>query len=136
MNSKQRLAFLRALATSGNVTRAAREAGVSRSRAYTERRRNARFARLWGDAVSKALDRLEDEMMSRAIEGVDKPMFYAGKPCGVVTSYSDSLGMFLLKARRPERYGDKVSTDNADSGNYAHLDPRAELMRRLEALEA
>ena len=54
-------------------------------------------------------DALEDEAVRRAVDGVDEQVFYQGKACGVVRKYSDTLLIFLLKGRRPERYRDRSS---------------------------
>ena len=51
----------------------------------------------------------EDEAVRRAHDGVDEPVFYQGKACGVVRKYSDTLLIFLLKGRRPEKYRDRPS---------------------------
>ena len=50
--------FLRALARSGNVRVAAREAGVDRSSAYTRRKSDPVFAARWGRAVQREEPRI------------------------------------------------------------------------------
>ena len=52
--------------------------------------------------------------MRRALEGGEEPVFYQGKIVGSVRKYSDTLLMFMLKARRPERYRDRVGVDVAE----------------------
>ncbi len=54
--------------------------------------------------------------MRRAVEGVIKPVFHQGKRVGTLRVYSDSLLMFLLRARRPEKFADRAGTtsDSAD----------------------
>ena len=37
---------------------------------------------------------------------MDEPRFYEGEVCGYVRKYSDTLLIFLLKARRPAKYQD------------------------------
>jgi hypothetical protein len=54
----QDLAYLRALAETGNATLAAERAGVSRTWAYKRRERDARFDRLCREAASQAKARL------------------------------------------------------------------------------
>ena len=95
-------AFLTALESSGNVTVAARLAGVSRTAAYKARRGEAEFAASWDEALEVALDGMEAEARRRAVEGWEEPVFYQGKVCGHIRKYSDALIMFLLKAYRPE----------------------------------
>lgn len=103
--AKTRDRFLEALAELGQVRAAARVAGVSPQSAYRLRRRSPEFAVAWQEAMDQALDALEETLLDRAINGVEKPVFYGGKSCGSVRQYSDALAMFLLRARRPETYG-------------------------------
>jgi hypothetical protein len=94
--------FLDALSSSGNVTAAARRAGVDRGTAYRSRAAAAEFRAAWDEALEVALDALEAEARRRALEGWEEPVFYQGKVCGHIRKYSDALIMFLLKAYRPE----------------------------------
>jgi hypothetical protein len=58
ISTAQDLAYLRALAETGNATLAAERAGVSRTWAYKRRERDARFDRLCREAASQAKARL------------------------------------------------------------------------------
>ena len=49
--------------------------------------------------------------MRRAREGVEEPVFQGGLCCGHVRRYSDLLLIFLLKSRRPHRYGGAIFRD-------------------------
>lgn len=98
-------AFLAHLRETGNVSAAARAAGTCRSRCYEWRRRDRVFAAAWADALEEAADRLEMEAFRRAVKGVGEDRFFQGSVVGEVTHYSDSLLMFLLRARRPSRFG-------------------------------
>ncbi len=126
--------FLAQLRETGNVSAAARAAGTCRSRCYEWRRRDRAFAADWADALEEAADRLEMEAFRRAVKGVDEDRFFQGSVVGEVTRYSDSLLMFLLRARRPERFGPRQMPENADTG--VENDDRyvAELSRRMEAV--
>lgn len=101
--------FLDVLRTTGNVSVAARAAGVSRHTVYEHRHRDDDFRRDWDSALEEALDDLEATLLRRALEGTEKPVFYAGKTCGKIKSYNDNLGMFFLKNRRREVFGDSKS---------------------------
>jgi len=109
------------LAEGGNVTLAARAAGIERSTAYDRRNSNEAFAALWDDAMDQAGDLLEAEARRRAYEGWDEPVFgrLAGKDAGegeigVVRKYSDTLMHVLLKGAKPEKYRER--TDVRHSG--------------------
>ena len=62
------------------------------------------FAQRWNDAVEEGIDRLEQEAIRRARDGVKRPVFYMGQVVGYIQEYSDSLLKFLLEAKRPTVY--------------------------------
>lgn len=109
---KKRQLFLVELEqTGGNVTSAAKRASISRRAAYEWRDADAEFAKEWDEAIEAGTDGLEQEARRRAYEGVDEPVFYQGEECGTVRKYSDTLLIFLLKGRRPEKYRERVQVD-------------------------
>jgi hypothetical protein len=114
-------AFLRALVeTGGNVTRACELVGIDRSTPYSRQwKEDAEFQAVLESARYMAAEALESEAIRRAFEGVDKPTgWYKGKPSGVVTDYSDTLLIFLLKGAKPEKYADRMEL----RGNLANMD--------------
>ena len=104
---RQRELFLATLAEGLSVSGAARAAGADRRALRRLREMDEDFAQAWDDAVDAGVDALEDAVLRRAKDGVERPVFYQGVQVGVQRSYSDSLAVLLLKARRPERYGDR-----------------------------
>lgn len=100
IRGKWRSTFLKHLAENGVVGYAVKAAGVSRWAAYERRQRDAEFAKQWEQALESATDRLEQEAVRRAVDGVDEPVFYLGEECGKIRKYSDTLLIFLLKANR------------------------------------
>lgn len=98
--------FLLSLSECGNVTQAAKDAGISRMTAYRHRERDAEFAEAWDDAVEEGTDALEAEARRRAMQGVEEPVYYKGYVVGHVQKFSDTLLIFLLKAYRPETFRD------------------------------
>jgi hypothetical protein len=81
--------FLAALRRSGNVVQACRVADIDRTITYDLRARDAEFAAAWEKAKEDAVDWLEEVAYHRAEGG------------------SDLLIIFLLKAARPDKYGDR-----------------------------
>lgn len=106
--------FLSTFEYTGMVSEACRMIGIARSTAYLERQRNEEFAVAWADVEERATERLESEAFRRAHDGVSKMVVSAGQVLGQEQVYSDGLLQFLLKAKRPERYRDRV--DVAHSG--------------------
>lgn len=102
--------FLKALAQYGNVSYAAKYAGVSRGHAYETRNADPGFAVQWSDALDQSADVLEKEAWRRAVQGTKrkKGIYYEGEQIAteVITEYSDTLLIFLLKGARPQKFRD------------------------------
>ena len=114
-NPKKR-AFLAAVARTGNVTISAEIANIARSAHYQWLEADPVYAAAYEDAMEQAAQRLEAEATRRAVEGVEEPVFYQGKQCGVIRRYSDSLLMFLLKGAMPDKYKERTSTELTGAG--------------------
>jgi hypothetical protein len=105
-------AFISALAQSGNISEACKDAEIGRQTAYDLREKSEEFASLWRDALDEACDALEKEARRRAKDGVVNTIFYKGEPIGEEHQYSDTLMIFLLKAHRPEVYRERMESLN------------------------
>ena len=125
----KRTQFLTGLRSGLSVAAAADQAGVARTTSYYWRDRDSDFAALWDAAIEDGTDRLEDEAFRRALEGVEKPVFYQGKPVGRVRDYSDSLLMFMLRARRGEKFREQARHDKKETINVEAA--RATLVGKL-----
>ena len=101
-------AFLSALENTGIVAWAAKAAGVGRRTVYDHLNADPEFAERWEEALDNAEARLEEEVMRRALEGEQVPVYYKGKVVGHKTRKSDTLLMFAIKnlQRRRERERD------------------------------
>jgi hypothetical protein len=82
------------------------------------------FAERWRDAVEEGIDRLEQEAIRRARDGVKRPVFYMGQVVGYVQEYSDSLLKFLLEAKRPAVYRARNINVMAQDGSDSVLEVR------------
>ena len=116
IRSPKKRAFLTALAHTGNVTKAADIADIARSAHYQWLEADPVYAAAYKDAMEQAAQRLEAEAKRRAVEGVEEPVFYQGKQCGVIRRYSDVLLMFLLKGAMPDKYKERTSTELTGAG--------------------
>jgi hypothetical protein len=81
--SLKRSAFLAAYAELGNITQAPKVARCHRSSHY-EWLDDPDYERAFAAAKAEACDHLEAEARRRAVEGVEKPVFYKGVECGRV----------------------------------------------------
>lgn len=96
--------FLAHLGETASVAGAAARAEVQRSTLYQLRKHDPAFAARWDEARQLGVERLEDEAMQRTLDGVQKPVFYAGQQIASVQQFNDRLLQFLLKAHKPETY--------------------------------
>ena len=111
---------------------------MSRTSADNLRRRpcGAHFRRAWEAAVDYALYRIEEDAFTRARRGVARPIFYKGEQVGEWRHYDERLTMFLLRSRRPQRYGkwiDRMLAPEPDEN--ASDDPAIVLDGRLDAID-
>lgn len=110
--------FLAVLAVSGNVSKSCRVAHISRATIYRMVERIPEFRTAFEDALEQAPDLLEEEAYRRAVVGVVKPVFFAGKVVGAVREYSDRLLSIMLQARHPaykHTVGSVTATANANA---------------------
>lgn len=101
-------AFLAGLAAGLSATGAARQAKISRQRAYEWRQADPEFAARWAVAYSAGTELYEDETRRRALLGVEEPVWYQGQQVGTKRVPSDRLMELVLKARAPEKYRERV----------------------------
>jgi len=95
---KKRAAFLKCLANGDSVQNAANVIGVSRGTVYRWKDEDKAFAAAWEEALDAGIERLEDAAYKRALDG------------------SDTLMIFLLKAKRPTVYADRQRLEHTGAG--------------------
>ena len=113
---EKREAFLEGLRKGLSVGGAAAAAGFSRETMYRHAARDTVFSKQWDDAMERGTDLLEDVATSRAIGDKDT-----------------TLLIFLLKARRPERFRERY---DVTSDGRAVFDAFASAMGKLESAPA
>lgn len=108
--------FFDAISNGMTVARAADKAGYSLSTVYYHKKEDLSFADRWDIARETAIQIMEEEADRRAIQGIDKPVYYLGQLVDTVKEYSDQLLIFRLKAMRPEVYRDRTTTEHQGPG--------------------
>lgn len=123
-------AFLTAYALSANLSKAARDAGITRDLHYQWMREDPFYPELFLQSKREAAQSLEDEAVRRGKEGIERPVIYQGERCyemqekvdpetGEVTTekvylvereYSDQLLMKVLTKFDPS-YRDKSAVE-------------------------
>lgn len=88
--------FLETLGMTCSVANATRASGLSSASIYRRRAASDTFRAGWAAAVREGYVRLETEMLHRAIHGVRKTRWYAGKKVGSVREYADRGALSLL----------------------------------------
>jgi len=135
---EKQYAFIEALAETGIVEEACRRVGMSRTSADNLRRRPCavHFRRAWEAAIDYSLYRVEEDAFTRSRQGVARPIFHKGEQVGEYRHYDERLTMFLLRTRRPQRYGKWIDRMLAPEPNEdAHEDPGIVLEGGLTGIE-
>jgi len=110
--NKKKIIFLKALAKNGAVGAAAQAAGYADSQMVNKyRKQDPEFAEAWLEAENAAIDIWEAEAAKRAFEGVEKGIYFRGQKVDSEMQFSDGLAQFMLKAKRPEIYGERKRVD-------------------------
>ncbi|MBL4801729.1 MAG: hypothetical protein JKY45_07520 [Emcibacter sp.] len=119
--------FLEVLQQTGNVTKATVQAGLDRSLVYRRRNMQPEFREKWQNAMGQALDYLEaylwDKAMGKEVSDVDQG--------GRVVD--EKIAIFLLKAHRPEIFGDGKKRQDMEGQNKGES-PRIRLMKKLDQM--
>jgi hypothetical protein len=123
MNSRQsrrlKEKFIEHYRVLGNITSAAALAAIPhRSIVYEWQEHDDAFAAAFREAELVATEHLEHEARRRAVEGVvtETPIYSrTGELLNTIieTKYSDTLLIFLLKARAPEKYRERFDVTTA-----------------------
>jgi hypothetical protein len=129
-------AFLRALATTHNISAAARAAGMTRQAAYALRARlkGQPFDLAWDAAFQSSFDALAEAAMERALDGVEVPHFHKGELVGTSRHYDERLTIALLRMR--ESFLRAPAPPTRDASMYEPEDFRGLLARVARGPEA
>lgn len=93
----RRRAFLRKLTETGDVEEACRYVRLTAAGAYKLRRAHPSFRAAWDRAMGQSVATLEQAAIDRAVDGVEEPVWHAGKIVGYRVVRSDALLRTMLQ---------------------------------------
>ena len=100
---ERQIAFIRVLSVTGQVAEACRAVGMSRKSAYKllDRRGSESFAAAWAIALVSGQQRMIDQLMERAVNGVTTIMVRRGGAVEIGHGPDGRLMAGFLKSPRP-----------------------------------
>jgi hypothetical protein len=128
--------FLDGIASFFSVSRACLDAGISRSAAYARRDRDPKFAEQWEEARRIGAEVIEDEMVRRGVEGVERPVFFEGKQVATVREFSDATRLALAKGALAKRYGNRLEIDATVAVEVWERETEFELWKVVNLVQA
>lgn len=139
-SAEQKARFIRLLRDTGSVRVAAEAVGFTTSTMKRQRETDSEFDELWNEADEDFADKLEQEAIRRAYDGVERSKVLGFKDdYEIVTEqhYSDTLLMRLLEARNPAKFTNRSKTEISNpDGSLAPQIGDTELAARLSSLLA
>lgn len=118
LEPQQKQKFLaKLLASAGNVSKAAKAAGVVRNTAYDHKKADADFSTAWDNVINQVVDAMEEELYRRSTKGVLEPVFYKGEMVAKIRKFSDRLLEFGLKGKRPDVYRERFDVNQNVTGS-------------------
>ena len=100
--------FLAELEKHGMLNTAARAVGTTPKQVERYTENNDEFAEHVSQSLEIAADVLEAEARRRAVNGIEKGVYYKGDLVATETQYSDTLLIKLLEAKRRQQFGNKI----------------------------
>lgn len=107
--------YLETLIETGLPLTAAHRIGVPKRIVNSTRDIDPEFDEAYNDALELFAERVEEELIRRAMYGVQEDIFKDGEIVGQVTKYSDALMTLLIKTKNP-KYNEKKQTDVTITG--------------------
>jgi hypothetical protein len=128
--------FLAIYSQTGNIQQSCRVVGISRQHFYLTVKRSAKFAAEVDEASKEAVDLLEQHAISMAFGGLHHYKDEKGEDKTKYLPPSERVLIFLLKARKPEVYGDIQKVELTGVGGGAVVIDTESAKKRLQMLSA
>ncbi len=121
----EKVAFLKAYEEFLTVRQAMIHIGLpgKESLVAHHRKKYPGFNQKFREARLRNVDKLKEEAIRRAVDGIDKPVFYKGEIVGYERQYSDGILMRLIEANddRYKRAGSQVNVGVAGAGKNVQV---------------
>lgn len=115
-NDDRKQDYLDDLRERGLLTKSARALSISMATIARWRKDDEQFEEGVQLALLEHAEKLEEEAVRRAHDGVEEPVFHKGEVVGYVTKYSDSLMSKLLDGAMPNKYGSRSKVELTGAG--------------------
>lgn len=112
----QQLRYLEKFAETGRHDLACAYSGCGPTYVYKWRKSNEEFAKAYLEAREASVQNLEAHAIKRGTVGCRKAVYFHGDVVGYENVYSDGLLQFMLKARDPSTYRERVNLAGHDGG--------------------
>ena len=103
--------FLAELCRHGLIHTAARAVGTTPRQVSKYREGNETFEEYVQQALEESNDILELEARRRAVDGIEKGVYYRGERVDTEIVYSDSLLVKLLEAKRKQEFSSRIQVE-------------------------
>jgi hypothetical protein len=130
---KKQRKFIKILAKTGCVLDACRGIGLSSTSAYRAKEKLPDLAREWESALKRAATTLDAVAWKRGVEGVEEPVYYAGKFSHMAVKRSDSILRLLMMGSNRKKYGRMGGAAGAKIGADEREQIRREAKQELRA---
>ena len=105
--------FFALLAEHGLIHKAARDAGTTAKQVAKYREGNEAFEEYTQQALESSNDILEMEARRRAVDGIEREIYYKGEVVGYEQQYSDTLLVKMLEAKRKQEFATKLNVEHS-----------------------
>ncbi len=125
--------FLQYYANCGSIVLSSQAADICYELHFYWMKHYDGYPLLYEQSQAMHVDRLEREATRRAVDGVDKGVWYRGNRVGTEKQYSDLLLLAQLKANIPDKYKERTEViTKSDDVRVSHLS-RGEMLAELAA---
>lgn len=119
LTPRRQRSFLRALTETGNYDDACRRVKLSRTAMFNMRQRYPDFATACDRALGRSVSTLEQAAIDRAVDGVEEPVWHAGKIVGHRVVRSDPLLRTMLDREGGQVRAPKTKAARVDAAKEA-----------------